>query len=55
MFDWEYAIALDTVLGNQASSRREGKSHRFSRVATGTWLIFSINGGDVPSKLEFVQ
>ena len=25
MFDWENAIALDTMQGNQASSRREGK------------------------------
>ena len=25
MFDWENAIAVDTVQGNQASSRRDGK------------------------------
>ena len=25
MFDWENAIALDTVQGNRASSRREGE------------------------------
>ena len=25
MFDWENAIALDTMQGNRASSRREGK------------------------------
>ena len=25
MFDWENAVALDTVQGNRASSRREGK------------------------------
>ena len=25
MFDWEKAIALDTVHGNRASSHREGK------------------------------
>ena len=32
-----------------------GKSHGFSRVAAGTWAIFSSYGGDVHSKLEFVQ
>ena len=32
-----------------------GKSHGFSRVAAGTWGIFSSYGGDVHSKLEFVQ
>ena len=32
-----------------------GKSHGFFRVGAGTWSIFSIYGGDVHSKLEFVQ
>ena len=32
-----------------------GKSHGFSRVAVGTWGIFSSYGGNVHSKLEFVQ
>ena len=32
-----------------------GKSHGFSRVAAGTWGIFSSYGGDVHSKLEFFQ
>ena len=32
-----------------------GKSHGFSRVAAGTWAIFSGYGGDGLSKLEFVQ
>ena len=41
MFDWENAIALDTMQGNRASSRREGKFHVFSQVAAGTWGIFS--------------
>ena len=31
------------------------KSHVFSRVAAGNWVIFSSYGGDVDSKLEFVQ
>ena len=32
-----------------------GKSHGFSRVAVGTWGIFSCYGGDGHSKLVFVQ
>ena len=32
-----------------------GKSHGFSLVEAGTWGIFSSYGGDVHSKLEFVQ
>ena len=55
VFDWENSIVLDTMQGNRASSRGEGKSHVFSRVAAGTWVIFSSYGGDVHSKLEFVQ
>ena len=33
----------------------KGKSHGFSRVVAGTWGIISSNGGDVHSKLEFIQ
>ena len=51
VFDWANAIALDTMQGNRASSRREGKSHVFSRVAAGTWGIFSSYSGAVHSKL----
>ena len=32
-----------------------GKSYGFSRVAVGSWGIFSSYGGDGPSKLMFVQ
>ena len=32
-----------------------GKSHGFSRIAVGTWVIISVYGGDGPSKLVFVQ
>ena len=32
-----------------------GKSHVFSRVAAGTWGIFSSYGGDDHLKLGFVQ
>ena len=31
-----------------------GKSHGFSRVAAGTWGIFSSYDGDADSKREFV-
>ena len=31
------------------------KSHDFSRVGAGTWVIFMSYGGDDPSKLVFVQ
>ena len=55
VLDWDNAIALDTVQGNRASSRGAVKVHVFSRVAAGTWGIFSSYLGDVHSKLEFVQ
>ena len=32
-----------------------GKSHELSRVAAGTWCIFSSYGGDGHLKLGFVQ
>ena len=32
----------------------KGKSHEFSRVAAGSWGIFSIYDGDAHSKREFV-
>ena len=41
MFDWENAIALDTMQGNRAHLAGKGKSHGFSRVAAGTSGIFS--------------
>ena len=55
MIDWENAIALDTCrkIGPHLAAR--GKFHGISRVAAGTWGIFSTYGGDVNSKLEFVQ
>ena len=54
VFDWENAIALHTMQVNRASSRGEGKPHGFSRVAAGTWGIFSSCDGDAHSKREFV-
>ena len=55
MFDWEYGIALHAILGNPASSPGGGMSHGISRVAAGTWGIFSRYSGDGHSKLHFVQ
>ena len=54
MFYWENAIALHAKQGNRASSRGEGKSHGFSRVAAGTGGIFSSYDEDAHSKREFV-
>ena len=55
MFDWENAIALHAVQGIGPHLASRGKSHWFSRIAAGTWSIFSSYGGDVHLKLEFVQ
>ena len=41
------------VIGPHLLAR--GKSHEFSRVAAGTWCIFSSYGGDGHFKLGFVQ
>ena len=54
MFDWENAIALHALQWNWASSRGEGKTHGFSGVVAGTWVIFSSYNGDVHYKREFV-
>ena len=43
VFDWENAIALDTMQGNRASSRREGKVS----------LVFSSCGRNPGYILEF--
>ena len=40
-------------IGPHLAARR--KSHGFSRVAAGTWGIFSSYVVDVPLKLEFIQ
>ena len=54
MFDWENAIALPAMQGNRAHLVVKRKSHGFSRVAAGTWGIFSSYNGDAHSKREFV-
>ena len=55
VFDWEHGTPQHEMQGNRASSCGEGKSHEFSRVAAGTWYIFSSYGGDGHLKLGFVQ
>ena len=47
LFDWEQGIALHAVQGNRASSFSERESDGFSRVAAGTWGMFSSYGGVV--------
>ena len=54
VFDWENAIALHAMQGNRTSSHGEGEVSWFSRVAAGTWGIFSSYDGDAHSKREFV-
>ena len=55
MFDCENTIALDTGQGIRPHFAERGKSHWFSRLSAGTCCIFSSYGGDVNSKLEYVQ
>ena len=55
VFDWEHGIALHAMQGNRASFPSEGMSHTISRVAAGTWGIFSSYSGNYHSKLYFVQ
>ena len=54
MIDWENAIALHAMQGNQASFRGEGEVSSFSQVAAGTWGIFPSYDGDAHSKRELV-
>ena len=55
VFDWEHGTPQHEMQGNRASSCGEGKSLEFSRVAAGTWCIFSSNDGDAHSKREFAS
>ena len=51
VFDWENTIVLDTMQGNRASSRREGKvSWVFSRCARNLGYFLELQR-DVHSKL----
>ena len=55
VFDWENTIAVETMGGIGPHHAERGESHGFSCVEAGTWDTFSSYGGDVYSKLEFVQ
>ena len=55
VFDWEHGSPQHEMLGMGAHLVVWGKSHEFSRVATGIWCIFSSYGGDGHLKLGFVQ
>ena len=45
MFYWEQGIALHAMQGNKPHLLARGKSYGFSRVAVGTWGMFSSYGG----------
>ena len=49
----ELLSTKDRGIGPHLATR--GKSHEFSRVAAGTWCIFSSYGWDGHLKLGFVQ
>ena len=55
VFDWEHGIALHPKQGIRALTPAEGMSHLVSRVAAGTWGIFSSYNGDSHSKLHLIQ
>ena len=55
MFDWENAITLHTMHGNRASSPGEVEVSWVFSSCVRNCGIFSSDGGDVHSKLEFVQ
>ena len=44
LFDWEQGIALHAMQGNRASSFSKWESDGFSRVAAGSWDMFSSYG-----------
>ena len=55
VFDWEHGTLSTKCRGIAPHLAARGKSHEFSRVAAGTWCIFSSYGGDGHLKLAFVQ
>ena len=55
LFDWQHGIALHPMQGIRTSSPPRGIYHGISRVAAGTWGIFSSYSGDGHSKLHFLQ
>ena len=55
MFDGYHGIALHATQGNQASYHGKGKVSWFFSNLSGTWVTFSRNGPEGPSKFMFVQ
>ena len=51
IFDWKDGTTHHESRGIGPHLAARGKSHEFSRVAAGTWCIFSSYSGDVHSKL----
>ena len=54
MFDWENALLCMQCRAIGPHLVARGKSNLFSRVAAGTWGIFSSYDGDAHSKRKFV-
>ena len=54
MFNWEYDIALHERQEIKPHLPARDMCHGISRVAAGTWGIFSRYSGDGHSKLHFV-
>ena len=54
VIDWETQLLCMQSRGIGPHLVARGKSHGFSRVAGGTWGIFSSYDGDAHSKWEFV-
>ena len=52
MFDWEHESAVHPVQGIRALTPAEGDYSRISRVAAGTWGIFSSYSMDGSSQLH---
>ena len=55
VFDWNIELLSMKCRGMGPHLAARGKSHEFSRVAAGTWFIFSSYGGDGHLKFGFVQ
>ena len=55
MFDWEHGIALQALQGYQDSSPGKGEVSCFFSSCGGNRVIFTIYGGDDPSKPFFDQ
>ena len=55
VFVWEHELLCIQCRGIGPHLLLSGKSHGFSRVASRTWDIFTINCGDAHLKLVCVQ